>query len=162
MQSQNFLRMLQLAESVFAAKEDPNQLDVDENVIAQLQQLHPSTVSEYVDGDGPVAWVLVIPTTTELMQRFIQEEISETELLEQTPKSALFEAVYLCSALVLEEYRRKGITKQLTLNAIEEIRSQHPITSLFVWPFSEEGDKSAQRIADLCGLPLVKRISGSK
>lgn len=150
--------MLQLAETVFAAKEDPNQLDVDEHVIEQLQQLHPSTVSEYVDGDGPVAWVLVIPTTDKLMQRFIQQEISETELLERTPADASFESIYLCSALVLEEYRGKGITQQLTLKAIDAIRSKHTITSLFVWPFSEEGDKSAQRIADLCGLSLVKRI----
>jgi hypothetical protein len=63
---------------------------------------------------------------------------------------------------VLEEYRRKGITQNLTLTAIDMIRLEHPITNLFVWPFSDEGDKSAQRIADICGLPLVKRISGSK
>lgn len=153
--------MLQLAETVFAAKEDPDQLDVDEEVIARLTQLHPATVSEYVDGDGPVAWVLVIPTTAALMQRFLQQEISEKELLEFTPNDAAFESVYLCSALVLEEYRRKGIVKQLTVSAIESICKQYPINSLFVWPFSNEGNLSAQNIADLLQLPLYKRLSTS-
>jgi ribosomal protein S18 acetylase RimI-like enzyme len=157
MPSKNFQRMLQLAETVFAAKEDPNQLDVDEQVIVRLQRLHPNTVSEHVDGDGPVAWVLLIPTTTALMQRFLKHEISETELLERTTNDAQFESVYLCSALVLEEFRRKGIVKQLTLSAIESIRQLHPINSLFVWTFSNEGDLSAQKIADLLQLPLYKR-----
>lgn len=151
--------MLQLAETVFAAKYDPNQLDVDEDVITQLKKLHPDTVSESVEGDGPVAWVLVIPTTTELMQRFLMREISEKELLDLTPTTAKFESIYLCSALVLEEYRRKGIVKQLTLQAIESISKQFPIKSLFVWPFSHEGNESAQRIADLAQLPLHKRES---
>ncbi len=151
--------MLQLAESVFAAKDDPNQLVVDEEVITQLQKLDPNTVSEYVDGDGPVAWILVIPTSAKLMQRFLKQEISESELLDLTPTDAPFEAIYLCSALVLEEYRRKGIVKQLTIQAIETICNNYPIKSLFVWPFSNEGNLSAQRIADLVQLPLYKRES---
>lgn len=149
--------MLQLAETVFAAKEDPNQLDVDEDVITRFQKLHPDTVSEFVDGDGPVAWVLLIPTTSELMQRFITEQISETELLELTPMDASYETIYLCSALVLEEYRRKGIVKQLTLAAISAINKQHAIKSLFVWPFSPEGKESAQKIADIAQLTLYVR-----
>lgn len=157
MPSANFHRMLQLAETVFAAKEDPNQLDVDEEVISELQKLHPNTVSEYIDGDGPVAWVLVIPTTTELMQQFISQKISEKELLDLTPIDATFEAIYLCSALVLEEYRRKGIVKQLTSTAIESISKQYPISDLFVWPFSIEGKMSAQKVADLLHLPLSIR-----
>ena len=64
----NFERMLQLAEEVFAVHDDPAQLQVDEEVLARLQRLHPAARGEAVDGDGPVAWVLVIPTTAALME----------------------------------------------------------------------------------------------
>jgi len=69
-----------------------------------------------------------------------------------------YEAIYLCSALVLDEYRRKGITKQLALDAIEHIRKDHPLKAAFVWAFSPEGDLAAETIARLAKLPLYKRV----
>jgi hypothetical protein len=158
MPQSNFERMIQLAEDVFAVKNDPNQLDVNQEVIEKLQKIHPSTVSEHNDGNGPVAWVLLIPTTTELMNKFLENKFSEKELFELTPINAKYEALYLCSALVLEEYRRKGITKRLVLAAIENIRKDHPLKALFVWPFSKEGGQAAETIARLTSLPLFKRI----
>jgi ribosomal protein S18 acetylase RimI-like enzyme len=158
MYSKNLERMIQLADEVFAVKNDPSQLSVDEEVMERLQKMHPSTVSEFVDGDGPVAWTLLIPTTNDLMNRFLESKITERELFELTPLDIKYEALYLCSALVLEEYRRKGIAKRLTLAAIENIRKDHPLKSLFVWPFSNEGDLGAEKIAALVALPLKKRI----
>ena len=157
MELSNFERMLQLADEVFATKNDPNQLDVNQEVIEQLQLLHPHTVSEEVNDDGPIAWVLVIPTTIELMEQFMAGKISENELLSLTPADELFEVIYLCSALVLPEFRRKGITKKLTLAAIDGIKQNHPITHLLVWPFSPEGDLAAQHLAQLTKLTLAKR-----
>lgn len=153
----NYERMIQLAEDVFAVKKDPDQLDVNQDVLERLRRIHPATVSEYDDGHGPVAWVLLIPTTSALMHRFISHEISEKELFEQTPSEGPYESIYLCSALVLEEYRRKGIVRKLTLGAIESIRKDHPIRSLFVWSFTDEGDLSAEALASRSGLPLFKR-----
>ena len=69
-----------------------------------------------------------------------------------------YEAVYLCSALVLEEHRRKGITKRLALQAIGNMRKDHPLKALFVWAFSPEGDLAAETIARLAELPLYKRV----
>jgi len=154
----NFERMIQLAEDVFAVKSDPDQLDIDQEVLERLQRIHPATVSEQDDGNGPVAWVLLIPTTFELMNRFLNHEISEKELFTLTPEDSVYEALYLCSALVLEEYRRKGIAKQLSLNAIANIRKDHPLKALFVWTFSKEGDLGAETIARLSSLPLYKRV----
>jgi len=157
MSSINFERMIQLADEVFAVKNDPDQLDVNQEVIERLQRLHPSTVSEYADANGPVAWVLLLPTTTDLMNQFLENKISEKQLFELTPININYEALYLCSALVLEEYRRKGIAKQLTLAAIGNIRKDHSIKSLFVWPFSKEGDQAAETLSKLTLLPLYKR-----
>jgi len=69
-----------------------------------------------------------------------------------------YEALYLCSALVLEEYRRKGIAKKLSLEAIEKIRRGHPLKCLFVWPFSKEGDSGSESISRLASLPLNRRL----
>jgi GNAT superfamily N-acetyltransferase len=157
MAKSNLERLLQLADEVFDMKNDPQQLNVDQKVIRRLSSMHPSTLSEYVDGNGPVAWVLVIPTTSNLMNQFLENKISEKDLFNLTPLNAKYEALYLCSALVLEEYRRKGITKRLVLAAIENIRHDHPLKALFVWPFTEDGGVAAERIAALAGLPLYGR-----
>jgi len=153
----NFERMIQLADEVFAAKSDPDQLDVNQEVIERLQLIHPATVSEFDDGNGPVAWLLVIPTTPELMNRFLNCEISEKELFELTQPGTTYEALYLCSALVLPEYRRKGITKRLAINAIENIRKTHPLKAVFIWAFSHEGDLASEAIARSASLPLFCR-----
>ncbi len=153
----NFERLVQLADEVFAVKSDPSQLDVNPEVLERLQKMHPATVSAFDDGNGPVAWVLLIPTTLELMNRFLDNQISEKELFNLTPLNTTYNAIYLCSALVLEEYRRKGITKNLAMSAIEIIRKDHPLKAAFVWAFSPEGDLAAETIARLAELPLYKR-----
>lgn len=157
MGTSNFERMIQLADDVFAVKNDPDQLDVNQDVLDQLRRIHPATVSEFDDGHGPVAWVLLIPTTLGLMDQFLNHSISEKELFEQTSLDATYEAIYLCSAMVLEEYRRKGIARQLTLKAIDTIREDHPIKKLFVWSFTIEGDMTADTISQMTSLPLLKR-----
>jgi hypothetical protein len=153
----NLERMIQLANDFFASKDDPEQLDVNEEVMEHLHKIHPNTVSEFDDGNGPVAWVLLIPTTLELMNDFLENKITEKELFELTPLHSAYEALYLCSALVLEEYRRKGITKKLTCDAIENMRKIYPLKALFVWSFSREGDLGAENIAELSKLPLYKK-----
>lgn len=158
MSSINYKRLIKLAEDIFNVKNDPDQLDVNSEVLHKLELLHPATVSELSTDDGPVAWVLVIPTTVDLMEQFLNKTISEKQLFNLTPVGAKYDALYLCSALVLEEYRRQGITKQLALEAIDKIRSVHPVEALFVWPFSDEGDLASEHLANLVGLPLYKRI----
>jgi len=66
-----------MADEVFASRTDPDQLNVDEEVITRLQQIHPATVSEFDDGNGPAAWILGFPTTQDLMNRFLDDKISE-------------------------------------------------------------------------------------
>ncbi len=154
----NYERLVKLADEVFSVKSDPAQLDVDQKVLACLREIHPATISEYNEGSGPCAWVLLIPTTTDIMNRFVSGEITEKELFEQTPLDVPYEVIYLCSALVLDEYRRKGITKKLALDAIEKIREKHPLKAACVWAFSPEGDRAAEVVAQQADLLLYKRI----
>ena len=153
----NYERIIQLADEVFSSRTDPDQLNVDENVMEHLQLIHPDTISEYDDGNGPVCWILCIPTTLDLMTRFIDQKISEKVLYELTPLNTKYEAIYLCSALLLEEFRDKGIAQNLTIKAIESIKIDHSIKALFFWAFSKEGEKLAEKVSGLIGLPLYKR-----
>ena len=153
----NFERMIQLSDEVFSSRTDPDQLNVNENVMEHLAHIHPDTIAEYDDGNGHVCWILSIPTTLDLMTQFINKEISERELYELTPLNTKYEAIYLCSALLLEEFRGKGIAQRLGLKAIESIKIAHSIKALFYWSFSKEGEKLANKASELMGLPLYKR-----
>jgi hypothetical protein len=149
--------MIQLSDEVFSSRTDPDQLNVDQNVMEHLQRIHPATMSEFDDGNGPVCWILCIPTTLDLMTQFINQKISERELYELTPLNIEYEAIYLCSALLLEEFRGKGIAQSLAVKTIESIKLNHSIKALFLWAFSKEGEKLAEKVSSLMGLPLHKR-----
>lgn len=91
------------------------------------------------------------------MTQFIDQKISERELYELTPLNIKYEAIYMCSALLLEEFRGKGIAQDLAIKAIESIKIDHSIKALFFWAFSKEGEKLAEKLSGLIGLPLYKR-----
>jgi len=156
---ENLRRMIELAERVFDVRNDPDQLSVNEETLGRLRRIHPATVTERADANGPFAWMLLIPATRPLMERFIAKEINERELLDLIPMPGSYDTIYLCSALVLPEFRRKGLAKELVCNSVEAIRQDHPITSLFYWPFTREGDALAQSVARQLKLPLMKRPS---
>ncbi len=159
MMNGNLQRMIQLAEEFFETRSDPEQISVTEETMERLRRIHPDTLSEETDDNGPIAWVLVLPTTRELMDAFTAGTLNERELLDMTPLNATYDALYLCSALVLPEYRAKGIAKRLAVQAIRSISAQHPIRCLFYWSFSVEGDRLASSIAKATGLPLHQRES---
>ena len=88
--------------------------------------------------------------------------LSKSEWLgsgDQTPFAIKYEALYLCSALVLPEERGKGLAKELIIDAVRSIQRQHPIKTLFCWSFSPEGKGLAASVAKEIGLPLRERIS---
>ncbi len=155
--SDNLTRMIALADEVFAMHEDAEQLSVDDSVIERLHRIHPQALSEARNEDGPIAWMLLLPTTTVLMERFVREEISERELYDMTPEPGPFDALYLCSAIVLPEFRQQRIATCLLLEAARSIMRDHPIRSLCVWTFTDEGKHLARSVSRTLGLPLLER-----
>jgi GNAT superfamily N-acetyltransferase len=122
-------------------------------------------MGENVNDDGPVAWTIVIPVTRRTKELFLNSEIGETELVTLTleemtrDRHVIFSSIYLCSVLVLPEFRGKGIAKELLGKSITAIRKDHPIEELFVWAFSGEGNGLAKNIAAAMKLPLFERRS---
>ena len=151
----NFYRMLELIDQTFATRNDPGQIQVTETQMKKLRNIHPATLSEFANDEGPLIWILLIPTTTLVMEGFLSGKISETELLKKTKPKQNYEYIYLCSATALPEARKKGDTKKLCVKAIKNISKDHAIKTLFVWPFSKEGEKLAQSIAEICKLELL-------
>ncbi len=150
-------RMIKLAEEFFETKNDPGQLAIGEGVLERLRALHPSAVTQESDDGGPVAWLLLLPTTSGVMEKFLAKEIGERELLDLTPPGASYDAVYLCSILVLPERRNKGLARRLTVQGLRAIMADHPVRALFVWEFSEEGGRLARAVAQELSLPLRTR-----
>jgi hypothetical protein len=157
MANDNFARMVQLAEGFFETKSDPSQLSIDENVMAELHTLHRASMGEELNADGPVAWTIVLPATHSIMDDFISKKISEKEILELALKEKQFTTVYLCSALVLPEFRQQSLAKHLLIHSISEIQKEHSIDTLFFWAFSKEGKRLALSVAQALHLPLLQR-----
>jgi GNAT superfamily N-acetyltransferase len=149
--------MIKLADEFFEAKSDPMQISVNGETMEVLKKIHPSTMGEIVNKDGPIAWVLVIPTTHKLMKEFISKKINEEQLLHNTSLRSKYDAVYLCSALVLPEERGKGLATRLLIKAITAIKKKHPVKFLFYWGFSPEGKNLAGTVAKELSLPLYSR-----
>jgi GNAT superfamily N-acetyltransferase len=157
MPDDNLKRMIALAEEFFDVKNDPDQISVDEKTRTRLLAIHPNTMTEVRNDGGPIVWILVIPTTTDVMEQFLARQINEQQLLQKTSPDRRYEAVYLCSALVLPEHRGKGMAKRAAVQAVREIQKQHPIKDLFAWTFSADGERLAVSIAKELGLPLRLR-----
>jgi len=157
MMQPNLTRMLEIIDTVFQTNSDPNQLNIDETIIEGLKSIHPSTVTELANEDGPYMWMIVIPSTQKDMQEFLEKKIHETELYERASGAESYDALYLCSAITLPEFRNQGLSKQTILDAIRSIMNDYPIKSLFVWNFSKEGDHLSSAIAEELNLPLFHR-----
>jgi len=152
----NYQRMFELIEEVFSTRNDPDQLQVGDNAIKKLNAIHPATLSEIADENGPLIWALLIPTTTNIMNDFLAGKISENDLLEKTKPGQEYDCIYLCSVTTLPEMRGKGETKKVCLDAIQKIRDTHLIDTLFVWAFTKEGEILADSLSTATGLKLKK------
>lgn len=154
MQLTNYQRLIALAEKTFNLKNDSSQLHIGYNEIKTLRSIHVHTVNEYTINNEPVAWLTIIPSNEELMRLFLDDKLNEKELYNYSIKLSDFNTLYLCSALVLEEYQKKGIISNMAVAAIQSLKTSYSIKALFAWPFTEAGKKAALSIANKVSLPL--------
>lgn len=153
----NLKRLLELVDDVFETRNDPTQIAFSEAEMEKMESLHSGCLQESANTDGPISWVSVIPTSLELMNLFVQGALTERQLFEATEETTPKQAVYLCSAIVLPEFRRSGIAFDLSVNSIRSIQGDQKIEAAFVWPFTDEGEALAQKVASSCGLSLFVR-----
>lgn len=130
---------LQIAEEYYGTTIDQGQIPINKNSFAKLHLYNPDTILYESDKDGKVlGWSVAFPTTTELMDKFLDKKITEKELFDQTDFSTQIDAIYLCSTFVLPENRHRGLAKQLLLEAIRRL-SKTGKEKLFAWTYSQDG-----------------------
>lgn len=143
-------RMLAIAESYFGTKDDPTQIPITKETFFKLQKLHPKTVIYELEGEDPISWVVTIPTSRELAQKFLSKQMNERELLDLTAQQEEYDAIYLCSAFTVPEQRRKGLAAKLLREAYDAIPHTQDVI-LFAWPYSDEGKSLIQKLQKMLG-----------
>lgn len=155
---QNALKQIfRLAEDVFGTTTDPDQIPPTPEYRAKIDRLHPESTAYRVDDSGNiVGFVFVVPTTKEIMERFLKGEITERAILDLTQPRATYSALYLCAAYVNPQHRRQGLATAM----FREVLGKLPLSSdatLFYWPFTEEGEQLARAVTQKTRHKLLQR-----
>lgn len=144
-----------IAESIFSTESDPDQIPIGAGSGEKLDLLTSHWIKYQLDVQGnPIAWVVVVPTTRELALQFIGGDITEKELLELTTPQNAYSAIYLCAAITLPAYRRKGLASRLFKEAIESIPKTRDYL-LVAWPVRSGGVELSRKVAQEVGHELL-------
>ena len=145
-------------EGYFHTEEDSEQVPISLESHKYLLAVRPSSLATSFSDDGTlVASVVTIPTTKEITDLFMSGEITEKELFDRTEPRGNSEALYLMSAFVAPDYRRRGLGIQLTKELISKIDSDAKLT-LFAWPTSEEGKKFTNALQENIHRAILVRV----
>lgn len=146
-----FDKMREIAEKFFKTANDPNQIPIGEESLRKFQKLHPKTIIYRTENNEPISWVVVLPTSNELADKFLRGEINEWELLDMTRPQRQYEALYFCAAFTIPEYRKKGFIIEMLKEAIDTIPHIKDVR-IFTWPYSQEGRlliEKLERVLDI-------------
>src|SRR3989344_1845041 len=102
-------KMLNIAEKFFGTARDTHQIPITMESFYRLQRLHPKTIVYRLESGEPISWVVVLPTQTKLMEKFLTGELDERELLDMTKPQNQYEAIYLCAAFTVPEIGRAHV-----------------------------------------------------
>lgn len=156
MNRETLKKIIKITEDFYGTESDPNQIPVTEESSDKLLSINTDTVLYRTDkNQNPVACVVVIPTSKKTMKKFLNKEITEKELLDIAVSEKKGEALYLCSAFVVPEFRRKGYAIRLLLEAIEKLSNKQQKIPLYYWGYSKEGKGLAQNLSKIVGRDLL-------
>lgn len=151
-------KTMTIAELIFGTQNDPSQIPIVPASAEKLDSLASGWFKYRLDENGePISWVVVVPTTREIAERFLQGAISEKEILDQTTPQERYSALYLCAAITLPEYRRKGLALELMLEAVRGIPTASDVL-YFAWPYSTDGKLFGTRLQEALGKEIKCRV----
>ena len=141
-------KILETGEKFFGTKTDPTQIPIARASVRKLLQLHPKAFLYKTDDTGdPICWTAIVPTTKNLMNKFLAGKITEKQLFDMTEPQESYDAIYLCAALTVPEHRKKGYAFELLVDAVGSIPVKGKLI-LFSWPITKEGKTLAKRIGE--------------
>lgn len=151
-----FTKMDSIAERVFGMANDPDQIPVSQETDDKLLKLHPKSFVFKEENGEPISWVVVVPTSIELANRFLGGEITEREMFALSEPQKEYGALYLCSAITVPEKQRRGYAVELFKEAIAGI--PHVVdVKIFAWPISEKGELLLQRLEKELAITIERK-----
>ncbi len=148
----------EMAEKYFGTEKDPSQMPTDENASKWLLENIPDCVNVIKDNEELIGFTFIIPCNEDIMNQFLSKKINEAQLYEEVKKQKAhknFTAIYLCSAFIKPEYRRKGLAAKAVMKSIKKITKKIP--TLFFEAYSEEGKKTADAMAKKLKIKILER-----
>lgn len=140
---------MRIAEEIFGTEKDPDQMPINEESVKKLDSIYEGWLGSVLDEEGePIAWSVVLPTQTELMDKFLNNEITEKQLLEKTKPEDVYNSLYVASVITVPEQRSKGFATKVLSEAIERA----PLVDnavIFAWPWSVEGRSLFDKIKSM-------------
>jgi hypothetical protein len=146
-------KIVNLSEEFFDLTKDPRQVSLTKESFQKFHLLHPKTIIYRLDNGDPMSWIFVIPTSQVLMERFLEGEITERDLLELSEPNDSYDALYLCSAFTVPKHRRKGYVVGLAKEAIDHIPHTED-AHFFAWPISSEGEQIIKKLEKILGISI--------
>ncbi len=150
---------MEAAEKYFGTAEDPEQIPVSDESRQKLGALSPDWDVIAVDEHNQiVGWAVTVPTTLELMEKFLKKEISERELLDYTKPQENYSALYISTFFVSPEHRRKGYATKIFEEMLRRFDYQNKKQTLFAWIYSKDGEELIKSIATKFNLEIKVRV----
>ncbi|TSD03356.1 MAG: Uncharacterized protein Athens071416_37 [Parcubacteria group bacterium Athens0714_16] len=148
-------KVRKIAEEFFGTQNDPNQIPINQDSTDKLHLIHKDTIIfKFNEKGDPIAWIVVVPTSVDTMNKFLKKEITEKELLNIATEEKKFESLYLCAVFVLPEYRQRGYAKGLIKEAFEKIPNAKN-ASLYAWIYSKEGENLIKSMQNETGRKIL-------
>jgi hypothetical protein len=144
-------KMDKISEEIFGTEKDPTQIPITHESGEKLEKLSPNWINYRLDDKGePVSWVVVVPTTREIAEKFLSNEITEKEILDLSSPQDHYSGLYLCAAVTVPEYRRMGLAIKLMQETIESIPTTEDCL-IFAWSYSSEGGMLINKLEKVLG-----------
>ncbi len=150
-----------LAEAYFTTHQDPDQIPVNEENRRWIYEHIPECLNIIRDDEKIVGFSFILPTSYQIMEAFLSKKINEAKMFEEVKSSwsnTFIDAIYLCSAVVVPAYQRKGLASRAMTASIRQFTEKTGIKpSLFYWKFSVAGERLALHVAQNLKLELRHR-----
>lgn len=149
---------MEWAEKIFGIEQDPDQMPINEESVKKLDAIYVEWLNTRSNGNNePISWSVVMPTQKSLAEQFLNNKITEKELLELTKAEERYDSLYIVSAITVPDYRNKGLAFESLIAAIKKA----PITMdalIFAWPITPEGQNLANKISSFLNREIKFRI----
>lgn len=137
---------MEIAESIYGTQNDPEQMPINKESVAKLDELYSDWLETELDENGePVSWSVILPTQKDLAEKFMSNQITEKDLLYLTKKENFYDALYIVSVITIPEKRNMGFAKKILEKSISKV----PLTKnalIFAWPITNDGFKFINKI----------------